>query len=131
MLVDSSVWIDYFNNQSTRETDYLHENVGIIPMCVGDLILAEVLQGFRSDKDFTVAKRLLAEFEVVELLGKVRALSAAKKYRELRKSGITIRKTIDVIIASYCIDEKVPLLFSDTDFNPLIYKMKLKSALDL
>lgn len=125
ILVDSSVWIDYFNGTTTSEADYLDSALGIQSIAVGDLILAEVLQGFRSDKDFATAKSILAEFEQLDLLGMNRSIKAAEKFRNLRKSGITIRKINDVIIASYCIDEKIPLLFSDKDFNPFVAKLNL------
>lgn len=129
ILVDSSVWIDYFNGTTTSEAEYLDSVLGIQSIAVGDLILAEVLQGFRSDKDFATAKSILAEFEQLDLLGMNRSIKAAEKFRNLRKSGITIRKTNDVIIASYCIDEKIPLLFSDKDFNPFVEKLNLIPAL--
>lgn len=129
ILVDSSVWIDYFNGTTTSEAEYLDSALGIQAIAVGDLILAEVLQGFRTDKDFATAKSILAEFEQLELLGMNRSIKAAEKFRNLRKTGITIRKTNDVIIASYCIDEKLPLLFSDKDFNPFVEKLNLIPAL--
>lgn len=125
ILVDSSVWIDFFNGKDTPEVEYLDNALGIQSVAVGDLILAEVLQGFRSDKDFATAKSIFSDFEQLELLGSHCAVKAAEKFRKLRKSGITIRKTNDVIIASYCIDKKIPLLFSDKDFRPFVDKMNL------
>jgi hypothetical protein len=129
IIVDSSVWIDYFNGNSTAESDFLDRNLGVQDIAVGDLILTEVLQGFRSDKDFKTAKKIIEDFDVVEMLGRERAISAASKYRSLRKTGTTVRKTNDVIIASYCIDEKVPLLFSDKDFEPFVEKLGLLTAI--
>lgn len=129
ILVDSSVWIDFFNGTTTPEAEYLDRALGIQSIAVGDLILAEVLQGFRSDKDFATAKSILAEFEQLELLGKNRAIRAAEKIRKLRKTGITVRKINDVIIASYCIDEKIPLLFSDRDFMPFVDTLDLVPSL--
>lgn len=129
IVVDSSVWIDYFNGNSSEETDFLDRSIGILNIAVGDLILAEVLQGFRSDKDYDSARKALLEFDQVEMLGQSRAIRAATKFRKLRKAGITIRKTNDVIIASYCIDEKAPLLFSDKDFEPFVNKLGLLSAI--
>ena len=128
ILVDSSVWIDYFNGATTPEADFLHEILGIQSIAVGDLILTEVLQGFSFDKDFTAAKSILSEFDRLDLMGCDRAIKAAEKYRKLRKLGITVRKTNDVIIASYCIDEKIPLLFSDKDFIPFVENMNLIPA---
>lgn len=129
IIVDSSVWIDYFNGNSTAESDFLDRILGVQDIAVGDLILTEVLQGFRSDKDYKTAKNIIEDFDVVEMLGQERAISAASKYRSLRKTGTTVRKTNDVIIASYCIDEKVPLLFSDRDFEPFVEKLGLLTAI--
>lgn len=129
IIVDSSVWIDYFNGNSTAESDFLDRVLGIQDIAVGDLILTEILQGFRSDKDFKTAKNILEDFNTVEMLGHERAISAASKYRSLRKTGITVRKTNDVNIASYCIDEKRPLLYSDKDFKPFVDYLGLTSAL--
>lgn len=129
IIVDSSVWIDYFNGNSTAESDFLDRILGVQDIAVGDLILTEVLQGFRSDKDFKTAKKIIEDFDVVGMLGRDRAISAASKYRSLRKTGTTVRKTNDVIIASYCIDEKVPLLFSDKDFEPFVEKLGLLTAI--
>ena len=129
VIVDSSVWIDYFNGNPTAESDFLDRILGVQDIAVGDLILTEVLQGFRSDKDFKTAKKIIEDFDVVEMLGRERAISAASKYRSLRKTGTTVRKTNDVIIASYCIDEKVPLLFSDKDFEPFVEKLGLLTAI--
>jgi len=100
-----------------------------LTIAVGDLILAEVLQGFRHDKDFATAKSLLLEFQQLELLGSDRTIKAAAKFRKLRKTGIRVRKTNDVVIASYCIDEKTPLLFSDRGFKPFVEELNLISAL--
>ena len=95
----------------------------------GDLILAEVLQGFRDDADFAAARRALAVLPTFDLLGRERAYRVAGRYRELRKAGITVRKTVDVIIGSFCIDEGLPLLFSDRDFLPLVDLLGLQRAL--
>jgi len=129
LVVDSSVWIDYFNGQDNSSTQFLDRILGVQEIAVGDLILTEVLQGFKSDKDFSQAKQVLNNFQLVEMLGVDRAIRAAKKYRDLRKAGTTVRKTNDVIIASYCIDEKIPLLFSDKDFNPFVAKLSLVPVL--
>lgn len=129
ILVDSSVWIDFFNGTDTPEADFLDRALGIQSIAVGDLILTEVLQGFRSDRDFATANSVFSEFKILNLLGSDRAINAAVKFRTLRKTGITIRKTNDVIIASYCIDEKIPLLFSDRDYQPFVDKLNLIPAL--
>ena len=128
ILVDSSVWIDFFNGTSTPEVEFLDNALGVYSIAVGDLILTEVLQGFRSDKDFVTARSLLGEFEQLDLLGRHRSIKAAEKYRQLRKAGITVRKTNDTIIASFCIDEEMPLLFSDRDFLPFVEHLALGPA---
>ena len=128
ILVDSSVWIDFFNGADNTETDKLNEILGLEEVVIGDLILAEVLQGFRSDTDYKAAKNVLTSLTVHDLLGKKLAIKSADNFRKLRKKGITIRKTADVIIATYCIENKVPLLFTDKDFIPFVKKLRLKSV---
>jgi len=128
ILVDSSVWIDYFNGADSIETKTLHEILGVQPIAIGDLILAEVLQGFKSDNDYRAAKKVFNDVAVFDLLGKEMALKCADNFRFLRKHGITIRKTADVIIATFCIENKLPLLFSDKDFNPFVKHLGLQEA---
>ena len=128
IFVDSSVWIDFFNGTNNAETDKLNEILGLEEVVIGDLILAEVLQGFRSDTDFKTAKNVLTSLTVHDLLGKELAIKSANNFRKLRKKGITIRKTADVIIATYCIENKIPLLFTDKDFLPFVDNLRLKSA---
>ncbi len=128
ILVDSSVWIDFFNGTENTETDKLNEVLGLEEVVIGDLILVEVLQGFRSDTDYKAAKNVLTSLTVHDLLGKELAIKSANNFRKLRKKGITIRKTVDVIIATYCIENKIPLLFTDKDFIPFIDNLRLKSA---
>jgi predicted nucleic acid-binding protein len=128
ILVDSSVWIDFFNGTACAETDKLNEILGLEEVVIGDLILAEVLQGFRSDTDYKAAKNVLTSLTVHDLLGKELAIKSANNFRKLRKKGITIRKTADVIIATYCIENKIPLLFTDKDFIPFVNNLRLKSA---
>ncbi len=128
VLVDSSVWIDFFNGTNNAETDKLDEILGLEEIVTGDLILAEVLQGFRSDADYKIAKNILTSLAVLDLIGKDLAIKSANNFRKLRKKGITIRKTADVIIATYCIENKIPLLFTDKDFMPFVENLKLRSA---
>lgn len=128
IVVDTSVWIDYFNGDNTPETDMLDLALGEEAIAIGDLILLEVLQGFRSDKDYRTARAHLAELQQLQMLGTDMAIQAADNYRRLRKQGVTIRKTADVIIASYCIAHKLPLLFSDKDFLPFVKHLKLRSV---
>lgn len=129
ILVDSSVWIDYFNGKITPQTDWLHSALGNELIVMGDLILAEVLQGFKKDRDFNQAKEMLVNFPFMEMLGLKLAVKSADNYRFLRKKGVTIRKTIDVIIGTFCIFHKISLLHDDQDFVPLIKHMKLSSIM--
>lgn len=128
ILVDSSVWIDYFSGNDTRQAEALDKTLGVQIVAIGDLILTEVLQGFRLDQDYKTAKKLLSELTVFELLGKDMAIKSAENFRKLRKQGITIRKTADVIIASFCIEHSLPLLFSDKDFKPFVTHLGLIEA---
>ena len=128
ILVDSSVWIDFFNGRVTLETDHLDALLGTDVAATGDLILMELLQGFRDESDFVTARRLLSMCPSFDLLGSGRAVLAAGRYRELRKAGVTVRKTIDVVIGSFCIDEGIPLLFSDRDFLPMVEHLGLVPA---
>lgn len=126
ILVDSLVWIDYFNGRITRQTNILDSIVGDELIIVGDIILTEVLQGFRQEKDFNKARELLDCFIFREMLGMDIAVESAKNYRILRKKGVTIRKTIDVIIATFCIENDLPLLHSDRDFRAMEEHLALR-----
>ena len=128
IIVDSSVWIDFFNGNDTPQSELLDTLLGTEPVAVGDLILTEVLQGFRTDSDFDKAKNLLTSLFLFEMLGIGNAIQSAENYRFLRKRGITIRKTADVIIASYCISENHSLLFSDKDFWPFVSELGLRTV---
>jgi len=130
ILVDSSVWIDYFIGRDAVEADVLDRTLGSHPVAIGDLILTEVLQAFRRDNDYATAKRLLNQVTVFELLGHDMAIKSAENFRALRRQGITVRKTADVIIASFCIEHDLPLLFSDKDFLPFVKHLGLRNATD-
>jgi predicted nucleic acid-binding protein len=119
LLVDSSVWIDFFNGQATPETLFLRDQADRSQIIVGDLILCEVLQGFRFEKNYQAAHELLTGFRYHDLVGQGIALQAAQHYRILRKRGVTVRKTIDVLIATFCVANGVRLLHADRDFDPL------------
>ena len=129
ILVDSSVWIDYFRGTSTPEAETLDSLLGTEPIATGDLILTEVLQGFVSNRDFNQAKKLLASLVIMDLAGQAIAVQAAKNFRVLRAHGITVRKTIDTVIATRCIESRLPLLYSDRDFDPFVEHLGLRSAL--
>jgi len=127
ILVASSVWIDFFNGRDTTETSLLDAFLSTDTICIGDIILAEVLQGFRSDKDYRIARELLLELPIYQVMTPELALAGADNYRKLRKEGITIRKSVDNWIATFCIENKLPLLFSDKDFNPFVEHLGLKT----
>ena len=129
VFVDSSVWIDYFNGNQTPETEKLDSILGTSPIWIGDIVLTEVLQGFRNDNDFNTAKELLTSLVIVNVLDTNIALKSADNFRALRKKGVTVRKTIDVIIATYCIENSASLLHSDKDFIPFHKHLKLANAL--
>ena len=128
-MADTSVWIDYFNGIEGAETDSLDSALDNGTVAIGDIIFLEILQGFRRDKDYNIAKSKLSPLDQYEMFGHSAVSICAANYRFLRKKGITIRKTTDVIIATFCIENKIPLLFTDRDFIPFTKHLKLKSAL--
>ena len=126
ILVDSSVWIDYFNGQQTWQTNLLDNLLSDVPVIIGDLILAEILQGFRSDNDYESAKSFLSVLPFHQIGGYQVAVQSAQNYRILRKKGATVRKTMDVIIGTYCILEGLLLLHDGRDFDPMASHLSLK-----
>ena len=128
IVVDSSVWIDFFNGVSTPEVDQLDALLGVTPLAIGDLILVEVMQGFRNERDVATARQLFRSLALLPLLGGSNPWKAAENYRQLRRKGITVRKTIDGIIATACIEANLPLLFSDRDFQPYVEHLGLVAA---
>ena len=129
ILVDSSVWIDYFRGRQSSQTDRLHALLGNEPIATGDLVLAEVLQAFGSVQDFNQGKKLLTSLPIIELVGREIAIQAANNFRTLRSLGITVRKTIDTLIATSCIEKGLALLYSDKDFDPFVEHLGLQSAM--
>ncbi|PZX58180.1 type II toxin-antitoxin system VapC family toxin [Algoriphagus chordae] len=127
ILVDSSVWIDYFNGKVNEQTDFLHKSLGTEIICTGDLIMTEVLQGFTADKSFREAKAFFEDLHFFHLGGKEIALTSAENFRLLRKKGVTVRKTIDSVIATFCINNEIDLLHNDKDFEPYVTHLGLKS----
>ena len=125
-LVDTSVWIDYFRGTVSPQTELLDSLLGHEPLAIGDLILTEVLQGFESDRDFLQAWNLLQALTIVELGGEAVAVDAARNFRALRSRGVTVRKTIDTIIATWCIRNACPLLHADRDFDPFCKYLGLR-----
>lgn len=126
IIVDSSVWVAYFNGVPMRETDRLDSLLQRELVVVGDLVLAEVLQGFRNDRDYRLARKLLLALPFSPMVGQDIALRSAENYRVLRSRGVTLRKTIDVIIGTFCIVNKLPLLHADRDFDPLVRHLGLR-----
>ncbi len=129
ILVDSSVWIDYFRGTITPQTECLDVLLSQELLAVGDLILTEVLQGFGNERDYNQARKLLLSLDVVDIGGQDTALAAARNFRTLRTLGITVRKTIDTLIATCCIEHDFALLYSDRDFEPFVAHLGLRSAL--
>lgn len=127
-VVDSSVWIDYFNGIPGQKTDALEQLIRKDQVVIGDVIELEVLRGFRRQPDYDTAKRLLHYFPSATMLGPARVDRAAGYYRELRRLGVTAAKTADLIIASYCLDEGMPLLHADRDFGPFAKHFGLRIA---
>jgi hypothetical protein len=117
LVVDSTVWVDYFNGVKNQQTDYLYQIANKTPILIGELILAEVLQGFRDDMDFETARRIFGKFMQVEMVNPGLAVQSARNYRLLRQKGVTVRKTIDSLIATYCIENEHDLLHNDNDFD--------------
>jgi predicted nucleic acid-binding protein len=128
ILVDSSVWIDYFNGTVTPQTEKLDSLLGNEPLAIGDLILTEVLQGLTDEREFNQARRMLTSLAVIELGGQKIAIQAAKNFRELRRRGVTVRKTIDTVIATRCIEGGYTLLHNDRDFDPIAKHLGLRVA---
>ena len=127
VLADTSVWIDYFNGIISRETDLLNDLLDEERIAIGDLIIAELIQGFKTKSQLNVANRIISRLEYFDLAGKEIAFKAADNYRYLRKKGITIRKTIDIIIATFCIENRFKLLYTDKDFDPFVKILGLYS----
>jgi predicted nucleic acid-binding protein len=126
ILVDSSVWIDYFNGKTTAAAEKLDLLLSREQLGLGDLILTEVLQGFADERDFRAAQRMLAALHIVEVGGREIAIQAARNYRALRRRGITVRKTIDTVIATRCIESGYELLHDDRDFDPFAKHLGLR-----
>lgn len=131
ILVDSSVWIDYFRGVETPQVIRLDECLGRTPLAVGDLIVAEVLQGMRGSREFKKVQRMFDAFIRLDVCGYDLALKAAQNYRALRARGITIRKTIDTLIATRCIEDDLLLLHADADFRPFAQYLGLREAVKI
>lgn len=128
ILVDSSVWIDFFRGTATPQVELLDSLLDRQRLAVGDLIVTEVLQGFRGEREFEQARKTLDAFTLVELGGKEVAVQAARNFRALRSLGVTMRKTIDTLIATRCIADGYTLLHSDRDFDAFVTHLGLRVA---
>jgi predicted nucleic acid-binding protein len=126
ILVDSSVWIDYFRGVMTAETGKLDQLLVQEPLAIGDLILTEVLQGFVEERDFNQAKEMLMSLSIVEIGGRDIAIQAARNFRILRRLRVSVRKTTDTVIATRCIENGYRLLHNDKDFDPFVRHLGLK-----
>jgi len=126
IVVDTTVWIDYFNGQTNPQTDYLDTVLLQQPIIIGDLILGEILQGFQRDEDFEAAREALSKLVQAQMVNTDLAVQSARNYRALRKMGITVRKTIDCFIATFCIENAHMLLHNDHDFDPFESHLGLK-----
>ena len=128
ILVDSSVWIDDFRGADTPQAELLDGLFGRTPLAVGDLIVTEVLQGVQDDGEFNLVRKTLGAFTQIDLAGHDIAVKAARNFRTLRAKGITVRKTIDSMIATRCIEDDLTLLHSDRDFIPFHMHLGLRVA---
>ena len=126
IIADTSVWIDYVRGVESVQTDLLDYELLHDRVATGDIIIVEFLQGFREEKDLKIAKKIMDRHEYYDFLGKEMAILAAGNYRKLRKDGVTVRKTIDVIIATFCIEKGFELLHNDRDFDPMEKYLGLK-----
>lgn len=129
IVADTSVWIEYFNGKNNVHTDFLDNALAEGLVVIGDIIFLEILQGFRDDNHYKQARSTLGTLDHYQMLGTEMVVECAKSYRSLRKRGITIRRTTDVIIATFCIKNKIPLLFQDRYFNPFVDHLKLKAVI--
>ncbi len=129
ILVDTSVWIDYLNGVQSQHTDALDAGIVAGTVAMGDLIFLEILQGIRNDSEYRLTKQTLMTLDRLEVFGEGLPEKCAENDRALRTKGITVRKTTDVIIATFCIERRMPLLFIDRDFIPFVDHLGLISAL--
>jgi predicted nucleic acid-binding protein len=119
IVVDSSVWIDFLNGRNASHVSVLRAALGKDEIIVGDLMLCEVLQGLDGERAARQVESLLRRFEIVPMAGDTIAVAAARNFRALRRRGVTVRKTIDLLIGTWCIENRRPLLHNDNDFRPM------------
>jgi predicted nucleic acid-binding protein len=126
IVADTSVWIDYVRGIQAPHTDLLDYELLHNRIVTGDIIIVEFLQGFRNEKDIKTAQQLMESLEYYDFVGKEIAFKSAENFRRLRRNGITVRKTIDVIIATFCIEHRFALIHNDRDFDPMEQYLGLK-----
>ena len=126
IIADTSVWIDYVRGIDAPYTDLLDYELLNNRVATGDIIIVEFLQGFREEREYRIAKQIMDRLEYYNFLGKEMAIESAENFRKLRKNGITVRKTIDVIIGTFCIENGFELLHNDRDFDPMEKYLGLK-----
>jgi predicted nucleic acid-binding protein len=119
IVVDSSVWIDFLNGRNAPHVRRLRALLGTDEVIVGDLMLCEVLQGLDGERTAREVEALLRRFEIAPMAGDAIAVAAARNFRSLRRRGITVHKTIDLLIGTWCIENRRPLLHNDSDFHPM------------
>jgi predicted nucleic acid-binding protein len=119
IVVDSSVWIDFLNGSNAPHVRRLRTFLGSDEVIVGDLMLCEVLQGLDGERAAREVEALMRRFQIVPMADEAIAVAAARNFRSLRSRGITVRKTIDLLIGTWCIDNRMPLLHNDSDFHPM------------
>lgn len=125
-IVDTSVWVDYFNGRDTTQTVWLEANISQLEMGLNSVILAELLQGASNDSRAQTIEEGLQIFAFHDGMSRLIATKSGKNYRFLRSKGITIRKTIDCLIATFCIENEYQLLHNDRDFDPFEKHLGLK-----
>jgi hypothetical protein len=128
IVVDSSVWIDFLNGRKASHVDRLRAILGKDEIIVGDLTLCEVLQGLDGERAARQVEALLRRFDIVPMAGDAIAVIAARNFRSLRRRGITVRKTIDLLIGTWCIENRRPLLHNDSEFRPMARYLGLIEA---
>jgi predicted nucleic acid-binding protein len=128
IVVDSSVWIDFLNGRKAPHVERLRAVLGVEEIIVGDLMLCEILQGLDGEQATRQVEALLRRFEIVSMAGEAIAVAAARNFRSLRRRGITVRKTIDLLIGTWCIENRGPLLHNDSDFRPMARHLGLIEA---
>lgn len=119
IVVDSSVWIDFFNGQNAPHVQRLRGALGTDEITIGDLMLCEVLQGIDSEREAREVEAILRRFNIAPMAGDEIAVAAARNFRALRRRGVTVRKTIDLLIGTWCIANSAPLLHNDSDFRAM------------